>query len=103
MSTKTKKQLEANIKKREHDLDYRKTFTTIVIAAMSFVAGLFWRDAIQAALELFPKGSGILGNTLTAAVITALFAIFIVRVNQKTKKMEQGLDRARERLEKKKK
>ena len=84
---------------KEKELEFRKTFLATIIGALTFVAGLFWRDAISGYLDLLPQTQGLIGKTISAIIITAIFVIIILYLSSKTKKIEQQLEKEKKKLE----
>ena len=84
---------------REKELEFRKTFLATIIGALTFVAGLFWRDAISGYLDLLPQTQGLIGKTISAILITAIFVILIINLSSETKKIEQKLEKEKKKLE----
>ena len=86
---------------KEKELEFRKTFLTTITGALTFVAGLFWRDAINSYLDLLPLTQGIIGKTISAITVTAIFVIIILYLSSKTKKIELKLEKEKKKLEEK--
>ncbi len=86
---------------REKELEFRKTYITTITGALTFVAGLFWRDVINKYLELLPDAQGLLGSTISAFLLTGIFVIIIIHLNTETKKIEQELEKDKKKLEEK--
>ena len=103
MSTKkiTEKLLnqQRKLELQEKQLEFRKTYITTITGALTFVAGLFWRDVINSYLELLPQSQGLIGITLSAVLITGIFVIIIIHLNTETKKIEQKLEKEKKKLE----
>lgn len=62
--------------------EYAKTLnisgliTASIISALSFVVGLFWRDAIKKTIEEFvPKASGLFWSYVVAIIVTLIVVI----------------------------
>ncbi len=49
------KRKERALDKKEGGLGFVKTLNTTIIGALTFVAGLFWRDLINEALDFLPR------------------------------------------------
>ena len=86
---------------KEKELEFRKTFLATIIGALTFVAGLFWRDAINSYLDLLPLTQGIIGKTISAITVTTIFVIIILYLSSKTKKIELKLEKEKKKLEEK--
>ncbi len=81
-------ELEDSIQK----MDFRAIVFTAIITALSFVVGLFWRDAITETINQFvPGGEGIFYKYLAAVIATiivVIFAYILIRVqNLKMKRL----------------
>lgn len=56
--------------------DVKTIFMTSILTALAFVVGLFWNDAIRAAIEeLVPQGTGIFYKFLAAVIVTVVVVI----------------------------
>ena len=86
---------------KEKELEFRKTFLATIIGALTFVAGLFWRDAISGYLDLLPQTQGVIGKTISAIIITAIFVIIIIHLSSQTKKIELKIEKEKKKLEEK--
>src|SRR3989338_742191 len=64
-------------------LDFRGLVISSIITALSFVVGLFWKDAIQITIDLYFKpGEGLLYIYIAAIIITiavAVIAFLLIR------------------------
>lgn len=86
---------------KEKELEFRKTYITTITGALTFVAGLFWRDVINSYLELLPQSQGLVGITLSAIIITGIFVMIIIHLNTEAKKVEQKIEKEKKKLEEK--
>ncbi|MBR9692665.1 hypothetical protein GOV07_01905 [Candidatus Woesearchaeota archaeon] len=93
------KSLERRLAKAESKVEFSKTYRTTIIGALTFVAGLFWRDVITEFLELVPILPGWLGTLIWALLFTTVFVILIVKMNKGTKKDDAGLDTLRKKVD----
>ncbi len=86
--------IDENIKKA----DFKGAFTTAMLTAMAFVAGLFWNDAIRSAIETVIPPSDKLGAKFIAAVIVTVMVVIIGYIMIKTQelgsKYSKNLDQA---------
>ena len=58
--------------------DFRSIMYTAIITALAFVVGLFWRDAITAAIEeIIPKGEGLFYKFVAAVIVTIIVIIIV--------------------------
>ena len=89
------------LERKERDFEFQKTFNATIIGALTFVAGLFWRDVINDFLDFFPELPGLIGKIISTVMITLIFVIVITKMNTKTTKLDRKLDRERKRLEEK--
>ena len=74
--------LEDDIKK----MDFKNIMLTAIVTAMAFVVGLFWRDAITAAIEqIVPSGEGLFYKFAAAIIVTVVvvIAVYILMRGQK--------------------
>lgn len=54
-------------------LDFKKQIATLIIGAFSFVAALFWKDAIQELITTYiPEGSTWPYMLLSAIIVTGI-------------------------------
>ena|SRR3989338_436362 len=86
-------ELEESIQK----MDFRAIVFTAIITALSFVVGLFWRDAIADTINsIIPEGEGLFFKYLAAVIATiivVIFAYILVRAqNLKIEKLVKRLD-----------
>ncbi|MBI2172970.1 MAG: hypothetical protein HYT73_02030 [Candidatus Aenigmarchaeota archaeon] len=66
-------ELEESIQK----MDFRAIVFAAIITALSFVVGLFWRDAITETINQFiPGGEGLFYKYLAAVIATIIVVIF---------------------------
>jgi len=84
------------------EVDYLKTFTATIIGAMSFIAGLFWRDVINGMLDFFPELPGLVGEVISAVIVTAIFVLIIVKMKARTHKLEKKLKSEKKKLDEEK-
>ena len=84
---------------KEKELEFRRTYIATITGALTFVAGLFWRDVINSYLELLPQSQGLVGITLSAIIITGVFVIIIIHLSKETKKIEHKLEKEKKKLE----
>lgn len=85
-------------------LDFRGIILSLIIAAMAFVVGLFWRDAISETIKLLtPKGEGLLYAyiaAITATVIVVILAYILIRAqNVKIEKLVKKINGKSEKEE----
>ena len=67
-------ELEDSIQK----MDFRAIVFTAIITALSFVVGLFWRDAITETInQLIPGGGGKFSKKLSSLTPTTIISIFL--------------------------
>ena len=83
-------------------LNFEAVMISLIVSAFSFVAALFWRDAIQTLIaEIVPEGSGLVYQFGVAILVTiiAVLAIYIVtrhlsriddKLKEKVKKARKG-------------
>lgn len=65
---------------QEERKQFKKTALTMITAALAFVAGLFWRDAISSGIEIFlPPTKGFQGR-LASALIVTIIAVFAINL-----------------------
>lgn len=58
--------------------DIRTLVMTSIISALALVVGLFWNDAIKAAIEqIVPQGEGLFYKFLAALIVTIVVVIVI--------------------------
>ncbi len=73
----------ATIEERAQELDFKGVMLALIISALGFVAALFWRDAIQEAIDrLVPPGEGLAYSFGVAIVVTAIAVIVIYLANR---------------------
>lgn len=76
--------------KAKQMMDFRMLVLTSIITALSFVVGLFWRDAIAATIEeIIPEGEGLLYKYYAAIIVTIIVVIFVfvlIRANRLAEK-----------------
>src|SRR3989344_7198270 len=83
-------------------MDFRAIVFTAIITALSFVVGLFWRDAITETInQLIPGGEGIFYKYLAAVIATiivVIFAYILIRAqNLKIQRLAEKLDQMEKR------
>ena len=81
-------------------LNFEAVIISLIVSAFSFVAALFWRDAIQGLItEIVPEGQGLVYQFGTALLVTliAVFAIYVV-----TRHLSRIDDKLKARLKKEK-
>lgn len=58
--------------------DVRMLFMTSIVSALALVVGLFWNEAIKAAIEqIVPAGEGLSYKFLAAIIVTIIVVIII--------------------------
>ena len=58
--------------------DIRALVMTSIVSALALVVGLFWNDAIKAAIEqIVPQGEGLFYKFLAAVIVTIVVVIVI--------------------------
>ena len=94
---------EREIEAEEKAIDFQRTFNTTVLSAFTFVAGLMWRDVANSIIELFmPQLEGLIGNMISATLVTIVILIVAVNINAKLRKQENILEKKKEKLDKEK-
>ena len=93
------KALQRKLAKEEDKIDFRKTYRNTIIGALTFVAGLFWRDVVTNFLDIFNFLPGWLGTLLWAVLFTTVFVIMIVNMNKHSKKDDASIDKLRKRVD----
>ncbi len=83
---------------KEKELEFRKTYITTITGALTFVAGLFWRDVINGYLELLPHAQSLIGTTISAVLITSIFVMIVIHLNTETKKIELKIEKEKEKI-----
>jgi len=69
--------------------EVREKMITLILAGFGLVAALAWNDAIQALFNtLFPKGGGVIGKFVYAALITIIVAIISLQLKKTSEKKE---------------
>ncbi len=69
----------ANIEKLAQERNFHGLIVASMVTALAFVAGLFWRDAIQQLItEIIPEGEGLLYSFIVALLVTIIVAIIII-------------------------
>lgn len=86
--------LEESIKK----MDFRAIVFAAIITGLSFVVGLFWKDAITETINaVIPEGQGLFYRyfaAMLATIFVVIFAFFLiraqnVRIENLTKRLEE--------------
>ena len=68
-------EIEEKVKKLS---DIRALVMTSIVSALALVVGLFWNDAIKAAIEqIVPQGEGLFYKFLAAVIVTIVVVIVI--------------------------
>lgn len=68
-------EVEEKIKKMS---DLRTLVMTSIVSAMALVVGLFWNDAIKAAIDqIVPQGEGLSYKFLAAIIVTIIVVVII--------------------------
>ncbi len=66
----------ASLEEYAKRLDIRGLMIASIISALSFVVGLFWRDAERKTIdEIVPKGSGLFWSYVTAITVTVIVVV----------------------------
>ena len=69
----------ASIEKLAQERNFHGLIVASMVTALAFVAGLFWRDAIQQLInEMIPEGEGLLYSFIVAFLVTIIVAIIII-------------------------
>ena len=71
----------ANVEKLAKKLDFHGMIVASMTTALVFVAGLFWRDAIQQFIsEVLPEGEGLFYSFAVAMLVTigVVVTIFVL-------------------------
>lgn len=81
----------ATFEEQVKTLDFRAILITSVITALSFVVGLFWRDAVTDTInEIFPSGKGLIYKYLVAIAVT-VFVVVISYILIKSQEISKNL------------
>lgn len=78
--------------------DIRVLVLTSIVSALAFVVGLFWNEAIKAAIEqIVPQGEGLFYKFLAAIIVTiaVVFVIYLFVHSQRV--AEKGLGELRKK------
>ncbi len=89
------------VEEEAKQLNFEGVIISLIVSAFSFVAALFWRDAIQGLInELVPEGQGLAYQFGTAVLVTiiAVLAIYVL-----TKHISKIDDKLKEKILAKKK
>ena len=69
----------ANIEQLAQEKNFHGLIVASMVTALAFVAGLFWRDAVQQLInEIVPAGEGLLYSFAVAAFVTIVIAMIII-------------------------
>lgn len=80
----------ANVEESAGEGKFFDVALTAVIAALSFVVGLFWRDAIVETINIFvPEGEGLLYRYLAAILVTVIVVVVIYLLSRFLKREEK--------------
>jgi hypothetical protein len=92
---------ERKLQAEEREAEFSRTFNSTVAGALTIVAGLFWQDLTQDAINLlFPEFSENIGAKLIrTAFITAAFTLYILHMNREDKKKLKALEEKKKALE----
>jgi hypothetical protein len=91
---------ERKVEQEERELHFASTFNSTIIGALTFVAGLFWRDvATEFVKILLPQWEGLLGTIFTAVIVTTFFVLIIMRMNKNINYLERRLERHEKELD----
>ena len=81
--------------------DFRTLVLTSIISALALVVGLFWNEAIKAAIdEIVPQGEGLFYKFLAAMIVTLIVVIIIFVIMYSHRLAEKRLDELRKAREK---
>lgn len=84
-----------NIQKLAQERNFHGLIVASMVTALAFVAGLFWRDAIQQLInEVIPEGEGLLYSFIVALLVTIIVAVLIIFLV----KTQEWKTRAKERI-----
>lgn len=73
--------------------DVRMLFMTSIVSALALVVGLFWNEAIKAAIEqIVPAGEGLSYKFLAAIVVTVVVVIIIYILIHSQKIAEKSIE-----------
>lgn len=68
----------ASLEEQARKMEFKNMMITLIVAAMGFVAGLFWRDAIMETInQLIPEGEGLIYKYIVAIIATIIIIILI--------------------------
>ncbi|MFH1328077.1 MAG: DUF5654 family protein [Candidatus Bathyarchaeota archaeon] len=85
----------ASIEKLAQERNFHGLIVASMVTALAFVAGLFWRDAIQQLItEIIPEGEGLLYSFIVAFLVTIIVAVIIIFLV----KTQEWKTRAKERI-----
>jgi len=71
----------------------RMLFLTSIVSALALVVGLFWNEAIKAAIEqLIPAGEGLSYKFLAAIIVTIIVVIVIYILIHSQKIAEKSIE-----------
>ena len=82
----------------------RMLFMTSIVSALALVVGLFWNEAIKAAIEqIVPGGEGLGYKFLAAIIVTVIVVIVIYVLIHGQRVTEKSIEDLKEELNRKKK
>ncbi|MBI4174976.1 MAG: hypothetical protein HY517_05005 [Candidatus Aenigmarchaeota archaeon] len=82
----------------------RMLFMTSIVSALALVVGLFWNEAIKAAIEqIVPGGEGLGYKFLAAVIVTIIVVIIIYILIHGQRVTEKSIEELKEELNRKKK
>lgn len=89
----------------EHQLEFKKTYNAMFVAALSLVAGLFWKDAINSILDFLPlpEFDNMFGKLLIAIIVSGAIVLGIVYLNLRTRELEEKIKEDKELIAKRNK
>lgn len=86
-----KERMRLNDKMSSFQREYRKQMRTFIIGAFSFVAALFWRDAIRSGIDMIismvsiPIQQEVVINFITALLVSGIAIVAIILISKTTK------------------
>ena len=98
-----------SVKETAKFLDFRGLIITSIITALTFVIGLFWRDAIMDTINQFiPLGQGLIYKYIAAIAVTAIVVVVAytlmkmqnLKINKLLEKAEEAGRRTRRVIKK---
>ncbi len=82
----------AKIEEEAKNLNIRGVFLAAIVSALSFVAALFWRDAVSATIDkIIPAGEGLYYKYMAAVIVTIIAAGSIYLIYRAEKLREEEL------------